>query len=121
MDLISASLAPIGKLQEGDPHECETIPDYSNVPRERLKCQILSLAEDYVTAQELGHWLPAKFDLLSFLAPIRVTDESVGEVLDRMSDEEVRRAAWSVERKRLLAELYCNCWYDSELAGIFHR
>jgi hypothetical protein len=108
-------LPTVKKLQEGDPHECEASPDYSRISDDALKKSILDLAEEYVTEADLNLWRPLQFDLLVLGQRQPVTKSSVSEVLDKMSQDELRQAAWCVEHRRLQDELCCNCWYDSEL------
>lgn len=106
-------LPTIKKLQEGDPHECEAKPDYSKVPLRELKKKILNLS-DYVSDEDLRFW--RKFDPNEiFMQPTFVTNDGLNEVLDQMSDEEIKLASWCIEHRRLQNELCCNCWYSNEL------
>lgn len=102
-------LPTIKKLQEGDPHECEAEPDYTNVPIDELKQRILLLRE-YIEERDLP------FDQKGIVDIFEVSSfVDLKQLLDGMTDDQIRRAAWCVEHRRLQNEICCNCWYGSKL------
>lgn len=103
-DLLANSrliLPLLGRFIDGDPYECSASKSYKHMHRPQL--------EDYVL-------LRRKYAPYLFTHPEVFYDWFGGglpfeKYVQGLTEEDLRRTAWFLERERLKNDLACSCWY----------
>ena len=90
-------LPMLGKLIGQDPFECSTAKSYHHFSRVKLEAYVMSRSK-YAPNRFNPHQLP-------------LPDSSFEQYVKSLTQAELSKIAWHLERERLKNDLVCSCWY----------
>jgi hypothetical protein len=101
-------LPRLGSLKKIDPRECHAVPTYEALDKNELLKRLRHLKE-FAPESAINAF---RFEPLDFFVGSRDSFESYIQKLELPA---LREALWFLEHTRLCQELYCSCWYGSEM------